>query len=179
LAADGPPPIGKVEIKANRVFHVNGEPFFPLMSWLQDAENFPAVKACGMNATAGYWPGTGGTKDGVEYLELVQEAGLYGVMPFDPRLKAHPYLLGYIHDDEPDLPRQVSDAETVPGAGLRINRKTPLWKLVDGVTHTWSVLDPLEGAAVTIRLKRPVTVESVAVWLTISKGISVAKDVAF
>jgi hypothetical protein len=41
------------------------------------------------------------------------------------------------------------------------------------------VLDPLEGAAVTIRLKRPVTVESLGVWLTISKGISVAKDVAF
>jgi len=177
-AAEGPLPIERVEISANRVFEVNGAPFFPLMSWLQDAENFPDVKACGMNTTAGYWPGSSETKDVTEYLGLVQKAGLYGVMPFDPQLKAHPYLLGYIHDDEPDLPRQVSDAETVPGAGLRINRKTPLWKLVDGVTHTWSVLDPLENTSVTIRLKRPVTVESIALWLTVSKGISVAKDVS-
>ncbi len=179
VAADGPPPIENVEIKANRVFHVNGAPFFPLMSWLQDAENFPAVKACGMNTTAGYWSGSSDTKDVAEYQKLVQEAGLYGVMPFDAKLKANPYLLGYIHDDEPDLPRQVNDAEVVPGDGLRINRKTPLWKFVDGVTHSWSVLDPLEGATVTIRLKRPVTVESIAVWLTVSKGLSVAKDMSF
>ena len=50
---------------------------------------------------------------------------------------------------------------------------------MDGVTHSWSVLDPLEKAAVTIRLKQPVTVESVAVWLTISTGLAVAKEVAF
>jgi hypothetical protein len=179
VAGEAPPRIEKVEIQPNRVFCVNGEPFFPVMAWLQDAENFPAVKACGMNTTAGYWPGSSGTKDVAEYLGLVAKAGLYGVMPFDPQLKGHPNLLGYIHDDEPDLPQQVSDAEVIPGAGLRINRSTPLWKLVDGVTHTWSVLDPLEGASVTIRLKRPVTIESVAVWLTISQGLAVAKDVSF
>ena len=173
------PPIEKVEIKANRVFHVNGKPFFPIMAWLQDAENFPSVKACGMNTVAGYWRASSGTKDVTEYLGLVEKAGLYGVMPFDERVQGHPKLLGYIHGDEPDLPHQVSDAEVVPGPGLRINPKTPLWKLVDGVTHTWSVLDPLEGAAVTIRLKNPVTVESLAVWPTISKGLAVAKDVSF
>jgi hypothetical protein len=132
LAEEALAPIEKVEIGADRVFEVNGRPFFPIMAWLQDAENFPAVKACGMNTTAGYWPGSSGTKDVTEYLGLVQKAGLYGVMPFDERLKGHPKLLGYIHGDEPDLPHQVSDAEIVPGPGLRINRKTPLWKLVDG-----------------------------------------------
>ena len=176
---EGLPPIEEVEIQANRSFHVNGEPFFPVMAWLQDAENFPALTACGMNTTAGYWPGSSDTNDLAEYLKLVQKAGLYGVMPFDQRLKGHPSLLGYIHDDEPDLPHQVSDAEVLGADHLRVNRKTPLWKLVDGVTHTWSVLDPLEGAAVTIRLGRPVTVESIAVWPTISPGLSVAKEVAF
>ena len=174
-----PAPIEKVEIQANRALWVNGKPFFPLMAWLQDAKNFPAVKECGMNTTAGYWTGSGGTKDVAEYLDLVAKAHLYGVMPFDQRLKGHPSLLGYIHDDEPDLPRQVSDAEVVAGPGLRVNRSTPLWRIVDGVTHSWSVLDPLQDATLTIRLKQPVTVESLAVWLTVSPGLAVAKEVSF
>jgi hypothetical protein len=45
------PPIEKVEIR-DRVFYVNGQPFFPLMAWLQDAKNFPLLKDCAMNSTA-------------------------------------------------------------------------------------------------------------------------------
>ena len=177
--AAAPPPIETVETAPNRAFHVNGKPFFPIMAWLQDADKFPLVAECGMNATAGYWPKSSGTADVTEYLPLVWKAGLYGVMPFDARLKGHPALLAYIHDDEPDLPRQVSDAEVVPGPGLTINRSTPLWKIVDGVWHSWSVLDPLQGAQVTIRLKEPVTVTGLAVYVTTSKGLAVAKDVTF
>jgi len=171
--------IGKVELAPNRAIHVNGQPFFPIMAWLQDAGNFTAVRDCGMNTTAGYWPGSSDTKDVVEYQGLVAKAGLYGVMPFAPGRKGHPQLLGYIHDDEPDLPQQVSDAEVIPAPHLAINRSTPLWKIVDGVTHTWSVLDPMEGAAITIRLKNKVTVDRLAVWLTISPGLAVAKEVEF
>lgn len=177
--ADPPPPIRNVEITAQRAFRVNGQPFFPLMGWLQDAKNFPVLRECGLNTTAGYWPGSGGTKDVVAYDQLIRDAGLYGVLPFDPQLRGSPSLLGYIHDDEPDLPGQVSDAEIVPAAALRINRSTPLWKLVDGVTHTWSVLDPLAGAQLTIRRKEPVTIERLVVWLTISPGLAVAKEVSF
>jgi len=171
-------PIESVEIK-DRAFSVNGKPFFPLMIWLQDAKNFPAAKACGMNTVAGYWPGSSGTKDVAGYLALVEKAGFYGVMPRSDRLKGHSHLLGYIHGDEPDLPRQVNDAEIVPAQGLKINRGAPLWKLVDGVWHSWSVLDPMEGASLTIRLRQPVTVESIAVWVTTSPGLAVAKEVSF
>ncbi|MBM4031131.1 MAG: hypothetical protein FJ291_05030 [Planctomycetes bacterium] len=178
-AAGGPlPPIEKVELKG-RVFHVNGRPFFPLMAWLQDAKNFPLVSGCAMNATAGYWPKSSGTQDVTEYLPMVEKAGLYGVMPFEPKLKGHPALLGYIHDDEPDLTRQVSDAEIVPAKQLRINNRTPLWKILDGDRTSWSVLDPMEGAAITIKLKAPVTVESLALWPTISKGLAVMKEAIF
>ncbi|MCX5675628.1 MAG: hypothetical protein NTX87_11535 [Planctomycetota bacterium] len=179
MAADAPPPIEKVEIGANRALLVNGRPFFPLMAWLQDAANFPAVKACGMNTTAGYWSKSSGTEHVGQYLDLVEKAGLYGVMPSDPHLKGRPALLAYIHDDEPDLPGEASDAQVEPGPGLRVNRSTPLWRLLDGVTHSWSVLDPLKDASVTLRLKAPVTVESLAVHLTISKGLSAAKEVVF
>ena len=178
-AQEAMPPIERVEIKGNRAFHVNGKPFFPLMAWLQDAKNFPLVTGCAMNTIAGYWPKSSGTQDVTEYLPLVEKAGLYGVMPFEPRLKGHPALLGYIHDDEPDLTRQVSDAAIEPAKQLRINRRTPLWKILDGDKTSWSVLDPLQDAAITIKLKAPVTVEAIAVWPTISKGLAVMKEIVF
>jgi len=179
LAAVETPGVEKVEIQPNRAIHVNGRLFFPIMAWLQDPKNFPAIRDCGMNTVAGCWPKSGGVRDVKEYLDLVQKAGLYGVMPFDGQLKGHPALLGYIHDDEPDLPRLVSDAVIEPAENLRINPRTPLWKLVDGDVFSWSVLDPLEGASVTVKLNKPATVESLAVWLTISEGLAVASEIVF
>ncbi len=75
VAAEQAPPIEKVELAPNRVIHVNGQPFFPIMAWLQDAANFPAVRDCGMNTTAGYWYGSSGTKDVVEYQAMVAQGG--------------------------------------------------------------------------------------------------------
>ena len=178
-AGPQPAPIEKVEIRPDRAILVNGNPFFPLMAWLQDAGNFPVVRQCGMNTTAGYWSGSSGTKDAAEYQALVEKAGLYSVMPFDARLKGRPGLLGYIHEDEPDLPHAVNDAIIEPGKDLRINSKTPLWRLLDGDLTSWSVLDPLEGAFLTIKLPKPVTVESLAVAATVSKGLSTPKEVSF
>jgi len=172
------PPIRTVEVRG-RALVVNGRPFFPLMAWLQDASNFPALRACGINTVAGYWPRSSGTRDVAEYLPMVWKAGFYGVMPFEERLRGHPGLLGYIHQDEPDLPHPVSDAEVTPGPGLRLNRSAPLWKVVDGVWHSWSVLDPLQGASFTIHLDRPATAVRLAVYVTVSEGLAVAKDVVF
>ena len=55
-AAEQLPPIERVSSAPNRAIHVNGEPFFPLMAWLQDAASFPTAQDCGMNTIAGYWP---------------------------------------------------------------------------------------------------------------------------
>jgi len=173
------PPIKTVTIDNNRAFHVNGKPFFPLMAWLQDAVNFNALKETGMNATAGYRAQSEENNDVIQYLNRAQQAGLYGIMPFDTRLKDHPALLGYIHGDEPDLPVTVSDANIEAAKQLILNPKTPLWKIVDGDHQSWSVLDPLNGASFTIKLKKPITVTSFAVWLTISKGLSVAREIRF
>lgn len=175
--AQSPEPIRDVTIGPNREVRVNGRPFLPIMSWLQDPVNFPAVRNCGMNTTAGYWRGSGGTRDVAEYLDRVREAGLYGVMPYDDALRGHPALLAYIHDDEPDLPRQVSDGEVIASPGLRINSKTPLWRIRDGDTSSWSVLDPLAEAAITIPLPSPVTVRRFSFWLTTSPGLSVAREI--
>lgn len=173
------PPIQTSAIGPQRSFEVNGEPFLPIMIWLQDPGNWDKAKEAGINTVAGYWPKSGGTADVVEFTGLLQQAGLYGVVDFDPRLKGHPAVLGYIHGDEPDLSHDESDAEVVPAERLRLNRANPLWKILDGTTHTWSVLDPMEGASFTVKLKAPVTVVKLGLWLTISNGLAVARDVVF
>jgi hypothetical protein len=172
------PAIQSVQIR-DRVFYVNDKPFFPIMIWLQDQKNFAIARECGINTAAGYSRGSSGTKNVREYLDLVHKDGLYGVMPFSPDLKGHPSLLGYIHGDEPDLPHQESDAQVEPAGNLRVNRSTPLWKMIDGDVSSWSVLDPLEGASVTIKLKEAITVRSIAVHLTVSGDLPVAKEVSF
>ncbi len=172
------PPIEKVEI-VNRAIHVNGEPFFPIMAWLQGSSNFPLLRECGMNAAAGADLRRDQGQTLKDYLDLMQKAGLYGIVPYRDDIKDHPALLGYIHGDEPDLPHDESDAEVVAASPLRINPQNPLWKLVDGDLFSWTVFDPLEGAAVTVRLKQPVTIASLAVYLTVSSGLSVAREIAF
>lgn len=172
------PPIESVTVGPGRALHVNGKPFLPIMAWLQNPSNFPLVKKCGMNTVVGYWPRSGGTQNVAEYLELVKQAGLYGVMPFDPAIKGHPALLAYIHDDEPDLPHQEGTAQIEPGPGLHLNPKTPLWRLVDGDESSWSVLDPLENAEWSIQLRQPATVSQMAFWITVSPGLSLPVEIA-
>jgi hypothetical protein len=173
-AAEPLGPIQKVEIGSNRELRVNGEAFFPLMSWLQEPKRYPKLRSLNFNTFCGNH-GVGAKA----MLDAAKAAGGYAIPHFDANAAGHESLLAWIHGDEPDLPRTVSDAKVTPGKGLILNKSTPLWRIVDGVTHSWSVLDPLAGAEVTIELPRPVTVGGLAVWLTISQGLSAAKDVVF
>ena len=186
------PEIKNIKTGPNRELLVNGQPFFPIMGWLQNPENLPKLKAVGINTIAGYyWDATkkigpGGTKNAAEYGALAQKAGLYFVSPYlkdQPeamqQLRRSGNLLAWIHNDEPDLPLTVSDAEIVPGPGLIINGEAPLWKIFDGKPGTSAVLDPMAGAQVTIKLKKPVTVRQLSVWVDISPKIAVAKEVIF
>jgi len=172
--AEGLEPIRTVEVGANRELRVNGRPFFPIMSWLQESKRYGKLRGLSFNTFCGNWKVPAHT-----ILKAAKAAGGYGVYSFDAAAKGHPSLLAWIHGDEPDLPRTVYDAKVTPGKGLILNKSTPLERMFDGVTHSWSVLDPLAGAEVTVELKHPVTVRSLAVWLTISKGLSVARDVVF
>jgi len=175
IAAAPLPPIQQVEIGKNAEFRVNGQPFLPLMLWLQSEARIPDGLAIGANT----FTGNGGKLGNREYLKALADNGLYGIVDFDPEAGGQSHLLGWIHGDEPDLAKQVSDAEVLPGAGLRLNSSTPLFRIVDGVAHSWTVLDPLQDAEVTVKLAKPVTVKSLGVWLTVSAGLAVAKDVSF
>jgi len=166
--------IRTVEIGAAREFRVNGKPFFPIMSWLQDAKRYARLRALNVNTFCGAYKVPAHT-----VLTRADAAGGYGVYAFDREAIAHANLLAWLHGDEPDLPRTVYDAKVTPGKGLAVNKSTPLQRMFDGVTHSWSVLDPLAGAEVTVERPEPVTAGALAVHLTISKGLSVAKDVVF
>lgn len=168
-------PIRKVEIGSNAEFRVNGKSFLPIMLWLQSEARIRDGLSIGINT----FTGNGSDLSNKQYLQALAEHGLYGIVHFDPEVVGHSHLLGWIHGDEPDLPTTVNDAEVVAGKGMTLNRQTPLFRLVDGDTSSWSVFDPLPNGEVTIKLKNPATVNSLSVWLTLSPGLSVAKEVSF
>jgi len=171
-ASDAPPPIRSVQIGPRCELRVNGRPFIPLMSWLQEPKRYPKLKSLGFNAFCGNHE-----VPAVRMCEAAKAAGGYAIPHFDKAAAGHTNLLAWIHGDEPDLPKRVSDAKITPGKGLRLNPKTPLYRIVDGTTTSWSVLDPLAGAEITIHLEAPATIHAVAIWPTVSKGLSVARDV--
>jgi len=176
-------PIQTVEIGSRAELRINDKPFFPLMLWLQAPRDFQKQKELGFNVMAGY-PGERGRMDA--YAAEVWKAGMYfmaglpGQFGEDARkIAGTEGLLGWIQGDEPDMPRDVSDADVAPGPRMQVNPKTPFFRLVDGDTSSWTALEPVAGGEFTIKLKAALTVESLAVWQTISPGLSVAKEVVF
>ena len=111
-------PIDSVAIGDNAEFLVNGDPFLPVMVWLQNPERFNDGIDIGVNTFVG------NSRDipARTYLDELQEKGLYGVVHFDPDAVGHPALLGWIHGDEPDLPREKGSPEL---------RRTPAEVLAD------------------------------------------------
>lgn len=95
--ADGPAlePIKTVEIGKNRQFIVNGKAFFPIMSWAQSPKTYATLAEVGMN-----------THVGSADPKAAQAAGCYAVPGFKADLAKEPFLLGWIHGDEPDMPKK-------------------------------------------------------------------------
>jgi hypothetical protein len=119
-AAEPLPPIQKAQVGPGGAYTVNGKPFLVLGLWLQTPRDFALLKENGFNAIAGYWWDKTKTtpeqasKGIIEYAEAVHKAGLYYIAPYEfeledamKKLAATDYLLGWTHDDEPDMPRKV------------------------------------------------------------------------
>ena len=186
-------PIKTVAAGDNAELRVNGKPFFPIMLWLQNADDFALVKELNHNTVVGFWwsPKEGGdaAKDPglADFAQKAWKAGLYFVPSFNAnypagvaqKVAAMENTLGWIQGDEPDMATTVSDATVVPGKNMKVNTSTPFFRIVDGVTNSWTVIQPVTDGEFAIQLKAPVTVQSLAIWLTISKGLSVGKDVVF
>jgi len=172
------PPIASVTLGRNREFRVNGRPFLPIMSWAQDPKNFKMLRGLGINTFVGNQSNVSAKMQ----CDAARDAGGYGVPGFrDKAAEAigHPYLLAWIHGDEPDMPRTRSDGEVVPAKNMKVNASTPYSRIVDGVTNSWTAIQPLEGAEFTIKLGKEATLQRLAVWLTLSGKLSVAKEIVF
>jgi hypothetical protein len=103
-------PIRSVEIGAQAEFRVNGRPFFPVMVWLQGPDQFRVNREIGVNT----FVGDGRGAQGREFLDRVWEHNAYGVVHFregGEDLLGHPALLGWLHGDEPDLPKEKGSPE--------------------------------------------------------------------
>lgn len=187
-----PPPVKSVTIGQHGEFRVNGEPFLPIFTWLQDPRHFDQNRAAGVNAIAGYfWSadsqrGLGNSTSIAEYARTVDEAGFYYIASHMPsqedamrQMAGADYLLAWIQGDEPDLPHTKVDATVTPAPHMRVNRSTPYERLVDGVTHSWTAIDPLEGGQFNIKLDKPATIHAVALHLTVSGTMPTASKVTF
>jgi len=86
--------IQSVSVGNNRELRVNGKPFFPIMSWAQSPKNYRLLKSLGMNTHVG-------RGDPVE----AKEVGCYAVPSFQSGVTENGYILAWIFDDEPDMPR--------------------------------------------------------------------------
>src|SRR5687768_1170456 len=86
-------PIKVVSIGKNRAFMVNNQPFLPIMSWAQPKKNYAMLQGLGFNAHAG----------GADP-EAAQAVNTYAIPGFKKDFKNLDYVLGWIFDDEPDMP---------------------------------------------------------------------------
>jgi len=95
--------IQTVSIGDNREIRVNGNPFFPIMSWAQSKSGvYPILKELGINTHAGYADSN-----------AAKEAGTYCIADYTSSLPRNGHILALIYDDEPDMP-QGQGVNSVP-----------------------------------------------------------------
>ncbi|MEX2234823.1 MAG: PQQ-dependent sugar dehydrogenase [Cyclobacteriaceae bacterium] len=105
-----PEPIRGVKIGKNRELLVNGKPFLPIMSWAQPAKNYRQLRDLGFNTH------TSGSAD----IVAAKEVGCYAVPGFREGKPENDFILGWIFDDEPDLPQgRGADAKPRQTAGMQ------------------------------------------------------------
>ena len=120
---------------------------------------------------------------GKEFLAKIAEKGLYGVLGADTEVFGHPRLLGLTHEDQPDRPFSVIPGPPWPKKISVVyahpTHNGPPKCLVDGDTRSRMVIDPADKAEVTIKLGKPVTASSLAVWISPEGSTTIPKDVEF
>lgn len=99
-----------VAIGESGEFRIDGEPFLPIMQWLQSSSRIAYQKDLGINT----FVGNGGDNTSAEYLAECQAQGVWCVMdPSDMSVSADPALLGWIFGDEPDLDSNAVEPEEI------------------------------------------------------------------
>ncbi|HMD67306.1 MAG TPA: hypothetical protein VKF42_00410, partial [Chitinivibrionales bacterium] len=90
-------------IGPNKEVLLNGAPFFPIFTWLQNAPLIATEKTYGINT----FVGQGDNSTALDYCNAAQAQGVYAVPSWDSgeaaSVKTHPAMLGWVFGDEPDL----------------------------------------------------------------------------
>lgn len=83
-------------------FLVDGEPFFPIMQWLQCGHRIEYQATLGINTFMGMGCGSDTSQS---FLDTCQANDVWGIVRFDATAKDHTSLLGWFWEDEPEMPR--------------------------------------------------------------------------
>ncbi|NMC68822.1 MAG: hypothetical protein GYA57_02000 [Myxococcales bacterium] len=100
-----------VTVGPNREILVDGEPFLPIMQWLQSPSRIEAQAALGINTFVGNGSSSSTSSD---YLDECARRGVWGVMSADDlSVAGHAALLGWVFGDEPDLEGNAVEPATL------------------------------------------------------------------
>lgn len=101
LVAQDLDPIATVTIDEHQAMRVNGEPFFPIMSWAQHHRRFELLRSLHFNTF-----NSSGGGSVAEVIDAAEAVGAYTMIhwnKFQPALADHPRILAYSLRDEPDM----------------------------------------------------------------------------
>jgi hypothetical protein len=95
-----PAQAASLTVGANGEFLLNGNPFFPIMQWVQASSRIPTQAGFGIN-TFWAWP----SDDGKSYCDTTLQYGAYCILNSGQNNapQSHPALVGWYFQDEPDL----------------------------------------------------------------------------
>ena len=92
-----------VTIGPNKEVLLDGKPFFPILTWLQNASLIATEKTYGINT----FVGQGDNSSALAYCNAAQAQGVYAVPSWNAgeaaSVKTHPAMVGWVFGDEPDL----------------------------------------------------------------------------
>ena len=116
----------------------------------------------------------------------ITDKGLYGVLGADTETFGQPNLLGLTQEDQPDRPVTMLPTPPMPvkiDAAILNRRHAPHGAAEEAFnpasTEEGVLLETMQGAEVQIKLAKPVTVSSLAVWIIPSDGREDAKEMLF
>jgi hypothetical protein len=123
---------------------------------------------------------------GREFLRRITDKGLYGVLGADTETFGQPNLLGLTQEDQPDRPVTMLPAPPMPvkiDAAILNRPHRPHGAAEEAFnpasTEEGVLLETMQGAEVQIKLAKPVTVSSLAVWIEPTPSREAAKEMVF
>lgn len=142
------------------LFRVSGKPFLPVMALNQPTDTWADLAALGVNTFVAESRPTPQTTV-KQYLEAAEKLKVYVVLPpawieqdgaeAAAAVAASQRVLAIGYGGRPDRMHAESEAR-VEAAEARVDPERPLGLLFDDDPNTWTILEPVRGFALTVRV---------------------------